>query len=176
MALRGQKEATTVGKTKFYLSPWGLLFLFPICLAFVITGVLIVLQDGQELASYLFGWFILVLAAPTSVFVIVNRTVLINDYGFRVLPSRWIAWDSAQWSEVTEVASLLLPTFAAAVVMKEKNLDGQFQRHLLLGTASFTDRGRLTRLVDEMNNRIASANPKDIIDPWLRSTNRPDNR
>lgn len=172
----GGRKATIDSKTKVYLSPWGLLFLFPICLAFVICGVLIVLQDGQELASYLLGWFILALAAPVSVFVVISRMVLMTDHGFKVPPRRWISWDSAQWSEVTEVASFFLPTFAAAVVMKEKDLDGRSHQHLLLGTASFADRGRLTRLVDEMNDKIAAANPGDTIDPWLRRTDRPDNR
>lgn len=62
-------------------SRWGIFFLFPICMSFVVTGILILLQRDQELASYLFGWFTLALMIPASVFVVISRIVILTGVG-----------------------------------------------------------------------------------------------
>jgi hypothetical protein len=157
-------------------SPWGVFFLFPISISFVVTGIWILLLRGQELASYLFGWFILALGIPNSVFVAISRIVILTAEGFRIPPKKEVHWNVVQWAEIVTVTSLIIPTYVVAVVGKEREADGQLRRYVLLGTASYFKKGRLSRLVDQLNDRIALANPNETIDPWLRRTDRSDNR
>lgn len=167
MVARGMTVADTKPRTVLF-SPWALL-VEVILLGFCLTGVGIVVQ-GYDAASIVVGWALALGFGFLAIWVLLGRIVILDEQGYRALNRRKKSWAGAQWAEVVDVGTIL-PNYSVAIV---RDFMGG-KADVFDGLASFRRRPAI-ELADRLNDWIAAANPGKVIDPWIRRTDRDDNR